>query len=314
MKLESEWFRPASCYLVLEKKMKQKDVALIFGVRPSTVSDAIKRYKETGEHKNQAGQGRKRTAKDDANVDKVKKLLDLNNHTKRRKGESGNSVRKIAKKLEIPKSSVHEILKDDLKLTAWKKTKGQKLTDTQKENRLKRAKAMKTRFANGKHRQILFTDEKFFPIQESFNHQNDRIWSSEKPSNKERVVERQMKPKGVMVWVGVGYNAKAPLIFVSSGLKINTDLYRREILKPIKRWALGHYGVDNKGKFLRIFFDETICFQVIGMNGLFNKIQLHHTQASKLIQKNSRFLLKSGLMSSFRISSLKMSGQQLRLI
>ena len=58
-----------------------------------------------------------------------------------------------------------------------------------------------------------------------------------------------MKPKGVMVWAGVGYNAKAPLIFVKAGVKIDTDVYRKEILKPVERWAKQHYGVNDGGKF-----------------------------------------------------------------
>ena len=247
MKLENEWFRPAACYLVLEKKMTRKDVAKLFGVNRERVSTAIDRYEDTGEHKNRSGQGRKRTARDETHVEQVKELLDLNNHTKRRNGESGNSTRKIAKKLNISQMSADRILKDDLELRPWKKTKGQKLTDKQKKNRLDRAKALKERFADGRHRQILFTDEKFFPIEEAFNHQNDRIWAAERPSEEERVVQRQMKSKGVMVWMGVGYNAKAPLIFVKSGLKIDTDLYRREILRPVKRWAIEHYGVDENG-------------------------------------------------------------------
>jgi len=57
-----------------------------------------------------------------------------------------------------------------------------------------------------------------------------------------------MKPKGVMVWMGVGYNAKAPLIFVKAGVKINTNVYRKEILEPVGQWAEQHYGVDENGK------------------------------------------------------------------
>lgn len=56
-----------------------------------------------------------------------------------------------------------------------------------------------------------------------------------------------MKPQGVMVWAGVGYNAKAPLIFVKAGVKINTDVYRKEILKPTEQWAAEHYGIDDEG-------------------------------------------------------------------
>jgi predicted metallo-beta-lactamase superfamily hydrolase len=101
--------------------------------------------------------------------------------------------------LKISHESARQIFKDDLGLRAWKKTKGQKLTDKQKTQRLERAKALRERFADDRHRQVLFTDEKFFPIEEAFNTQNDRIWAGEKPDEEGRVVQRQMKPKGVMV-------------------------------------------------------------------------------------------------------------------
>lgn len=50
--------------------------------------------------------------------------------------------------------------------------------------------------------------------------------------------------KGVVVWADVGYNAKAPLF----DAKINTDVYRRIIPKPLGRWAKEHYGVNRDGR------------------------------------------------------------------
>lgn len=52
--------------------------------------------------------------------------------------------------------------------------------------------------------------------------------------------------------MGFGFNAKAPLIFVKAGVKINTDVYRKEILEPVGQWAEQHYGVDENGKILLI--------------------------------------------------------------
>ena len=48
-----------------------------------------------------------------------------------------------------------------------------------------------------------------------------------------------MKPKGVLFWSGVRYNATAPLIFVKAGVKIDTD-----ILESVEQWALQRYGTD----------------------------------------------------------------------
>ena len=98
----------------------------------------------------------------------AEEYLKSNNHTKRRDGETGNLIRKLAKKLKIFHKSAHKILKDDLGLIPWKKVKGQKLSDKQ-EQRLKKVKALKERFAGDVHRRILFSDEKFFPIEEAHN-------------------------------------------------------------------------------------------------------------------------------------------------
>ena len=101
MELEKAWFRPAACYLFAVRKMKKKEIAEIFGVDPHTVARAINRHEETGEHKNWKGQGRKRTARSDENIEQVRELLQENNHTKKRNGVAGRSTRKIGKKLRI---------------------------------------------------------------------------------------------------------------------------------------------------------------------------------------------------------------------
>lgn len=96
---------------------------------------------------------------------------------------------------------------------------------------------------------------RYFSIEEVYNPQNDRIYSAGLPPKNERVISRQMKPKGVMIWMGVGFNAKAPLIFVKAGVSIDTDVYREEVLKPVERWALEQYGVDEEGTIFLTNFD-----------------------------------------------------------
>jgi hypothetical protein len=38
-----------------------------------------------------------------------------------------------------------------------------------------------------------------------------------------------MKPKGVMVWLGYGYNFKLPAIFLDKGVKMNAEIYRQQV-------------------------------------------------------------------------------------
>ena len=42
MKLDLTWLRPAMCYLGKVRKKKQKEMAELFGVKPDTVSAALK--------------------------------------------------------------------------------------------------------------------------------------------------------------------------------------------------------------------------------------------------------------------------------
>lgn len=118
-----------------------------------------------------------------------------------------------------------------------------------------------------------------------------------------------MKPKGLMVWCGVGFNAKAPLIFVRAGVKISTDVYRTEILEPVEQWAEGHYGVDEGGKFFECFRSLT-CFQDFGMSGAFSKMAPRLTQAQTIIRTDSRFQLNDGSTSIFQILSTRINGRQ----
>ena len=79
MKLDLTWLRPAMCYLVKVRKKKQKEVAELFGVKPDTVSAALKRFDETGTHANRKGQGRKRASRDNARIEEAREHLQQNN-------------------------------------------------------------------------------------------------------------------------------------------------------------------------------------------------------------------------------------------
>jgi hypothetical protein len=59
------------------------------------------------------------------------------------------------------------------------------------------------------------------------------------------MVQRAVKPKGVMVWALVGHGVKGPLIFIPGGVKINSLEYREKVLEPLLevlqlKWMPGH--------------------------------------------------------------------------
>ncbi|KAI6651313.1 hypothetical protein LOD99_5279 [Oopsacas minuta] len=123
----------------------------------------------------------------------------------------------------------------------------QLLTAKNKSMRLERCKAMLSRFTNGRHKQIVFSDEKLFTVQQVLNKQNHRILATDKSTLPESTlrISRTQKPASVMIWAGVTAPDRTPLIFIPQGVKINQSVYRQSILENAsKPWAQSHFGND----------------------------------------------------------------------
>jgi len=102
------------------------------------------------------------------------------------------------------------------------------------------------RFSNGRHRQIVFSDEKIFTIEQTHNQQNDRIYAMEPPDTEDRMVVHQQHPKQVMVWAGICHGAKLPLVFHDPEYMYGQLYYRHRVLREVVRpWAREHFGRGN---------------------------------------------------------------------
>jgi inhibitor of nuclear factor kappa-B kinase subunit alpha len=242
-----EQLRFAFVFLVKEKGMSRVDVAKLFGVKCHTVGDAVKRFEETGGFNNRPGQGRKI---DTARVEEVKQHLAKNSRTTHKRGIVGNSTRKLGRKIRAPRESVRRIFKKVLGLKPYKDVERKTLTPDQIMQRIVRGKHFRTRFADGRHRQIIFTDESPFVIEQHHNAQNDRTWSATPPDKEKRSVWRDMKPDGLMVFGGVGYNYKSSLFIVPKSMRINTQDYLR-IMRLFEKEAKEKIGYTEEGGWAR---------------------------------------------------------------
>ena len=94
-------------------------------------------------------------------------------------------------------------------------------------------------------------------MQQVHNHQNDQVLAKTLdliPANKRKVFRIQ-KPASVMVWTAISEKGKSPLVFVSSGVKVNKEssgvkvnqeLYTRDILERVLiPWCKSLNGEDN---------------------------------------------------------------------
>ena len=97
------------------------------------------------------------------------------------------------------------VMKIDLNLSPFKKSKAQVLSQIIKVKRLSRAKSLFEKLKDGRQPPVLWTDKKLLTVLEIHNYQNDRIYAVNKeniPLN-ERIAYKRQKPASVMVWVGV---------------------------------------------------------------------------------------------------------------
>uniref|UniRef100_A0A914DBC3 Uncharacterized protein n=1 Tax=Acrobeloides nanus TaxID=290746 RepID=A0A914DBC3_9BILA len=82
-----------------EKGYSTREIEQLLDVSQSSVSRHIKRYEETGNHKDREGRGRKKTARSKRNIQRAKGMIQRNSTTK------ANSSRKLAKKLDVSEAS-----------------------------------------------------------------------------------------------------------------------------------------------------------------------------------------------------------------
>ena len=73
------------------------------------------------------------------------------------------------------------------------------------------------------------------------NHQNDRVWGRN-ASVEGRRVSRRQNPISAMVWAAITATRKSPLIFVPSGVKLNSQRYISDILEgQLLPWVREHF-------------------------------------------------------------------------
>ena len=110
------------------------------------------------------------------------------------------------------------MLKIDLDLSPFKKSKAQVLSQTVNAKFLSRAKILFEKLKDGRQPPVLWTDKKLLAVQVMHNHQNDRIYAVSKediPLN-ERIAYKHQKPASILVWADVASTGK---ILPSSSLK-----------------------------------------------------------------------------------------------
>src|SRR6476469_1103300 len=145
------------------------------------------------------------------------------------------SLNEIAREIKVSRSTVRNIVHNDLNLKCLKKKRAQQLTEANQLTRLVRAKQLLRYYPQRKVHFIWFTDEKLFTVASPKNAQNDRLYvpagTQKKQVSAARLLQiRSTFTKSVMVSVGVSSLGATELIFIDPGVKINGSYYRNVLL------------------------------------------------------------------------------------
>lgn len=197
------------------RKLQNINIGLKF------IQRTIKRFKELGTVDIQKKIGRKRSVRTENLISCVREKIRRN---------CRRSARKLAQEHNISRTSMRRVLKDDLRMTPYKKKRGHGLTIAQKQSRLARCKELLRRHAKSN---IVFSDEKLFLLQPSLNAQNDRMYAVsivDIPED-DLTVQRFQNVSRVMAWGAFSAGQKFPLVFIEEGVKINRFVYRQKILR-----------------------------------------------------------------------------------
>ena len=200
-----------------------------------TLNDLISKIDTTGDIDRKPGSGRPKSARTDGNIYSVKELISSQEYA------PGTHLTPAEITLHLDtasESSVRRIIKDDLKLRALKKIKGQMLSAADTEKRRTRCPRLLRVYTKEVLSTAFFSDEKIFKVQQLYNAQNARVYAhNDTPKSSvdpDRLIcERTGFPQYLMVSVAVSKVGKTSLHFVELKAKVDGQYYRNKILKKM---------------------------------------------------------------------------------
>lgn len=146
------------------------------------------------------------------------------------------SVRRLSAELDIKRSTIHNILRDDLKLKPFKPTKVQFLTLDDHQSRVECCQSILMKYRSKKQKASLFFSDEC-AIYASTKATNIVMWSSENPHFWDQVL---LHPPSVMIWAAMSEEHLIGPFFIDG--RINADRYiqilRDEFIPELQRRGL----------------------------------------------------------------------------
>ncbi|CAF3301178.1 unnamed protein product [Rotaria socialis] len=156
-------------------------------------------------------------------VSKVIQAIDVNDPP---------TQRSIAKSCHASQSTTLRIIKQ-ANFTLRKKRKVHKLTSSNAEKHRRRPPRFYRQLANNRYNNFITTDESWFYLDGTEGKRKVCYIKKSDPDYDRMILEQDSsRPQGFMVWAGISSYGETSLRFVKPGVKINSDYYINNILKP----------------------------------------------------------------------------------
>ena len=140
----------------------------------------------------------------------------------------------------MSKSTLDHVLRNNFGVKPFKMLYRQELTDAHVATRAQKCREIIKKMADATLPNLVFTDKKL-DIQQMANQKNDRVWTSSS-FTEGSIVTRRQNLQSVMAGAAVTETERSPLLFVPSGVKLNSQRYIADILEGcLLPWAKKHF-------------------------------------------------------------------------
>ena len=202
-----------------------------FGISHATIFNIKKRLKVDGHVKRKSGSGAATTVSTPSLVSKIKYRIRTN---------PVRTMRGMARELGVSEHTVRNVVKKKLGARSLARTKKFLLSERLKALRVERCNKLLA-ILKKKKQVILFSDEKYFSVDQVSNSRTDRFITNlrlEDVPDHVRAVQKAKHPAQIMMFGLVASNGlKMPPVFMAKGMRMGSKEYLEEVLIPhVKPW------------------------------------------------------------------------------
>ena len=219
-----------------------------FGINSAPTRRTIyaihRKFMETGSVVDARRSGRPRSGRSEENIGVLEEVYALSQR---------KSIRRAAVELEISRSSIHRMLRKDIKAFPYKLQIVHKLEEEDNDRTVEMCKTLLYYYENDPSilDNIWFRDEAVFHLSGRVNRHNTRIWGKE---NHEVIEEKERDSPKLVVWCAISATGIIGSYFFRDDARRTTNVTGENYLKMLQKFFLPK--LENNALFENCYFQQ----------------------------------------------------------